>query len=119
MNADDSPVDREWSPTKLEWEQAGLAVQQEPTPLSLIARMVESGTLTAESVAVVKELVALKEHMEDRQAMRDFAENLVGLQGELSTFVATKPVPDKNGNVKYCSLEYHEIMAKVQPLLPA
>ena len=98
-------------------EPTGLAVQPDPTPLSLIAQMVASGSLSAESVAVVKELVALKEHMEDRQSQRDFAVNLVGLQGELSTFQATKPVPDKYGNVKYCSLEYHEIMAKVQPLL--
>jgi len=97
-------------------DETGLMVQ-DPTPLSLIAQMVASGTMSAESVAVVKELVALKEHMEDRQAERDFAAGLLALQGELSTFKATKAVPDKHGNIKYGTLEYHEIMEKVQPLL--
>jgi hypothetical protein len=98
-------------------ESTGLAVQQDPTPLSLIAQMVASGTMSAESVAVVKELVSLKEHMEDRQAEKDFAVDFGLLQGELGSFRPTKAVPDKYGNVKYTYLPYSEIMAAVQPLL--
>ena len=86
-------------------------------PMSLIARMVEAGAMSAESVAVVKELVALKEHMEDRQAEQDFAQAFAGLQSELGTFQATKAVPDKQGNTRYTYLPYDEIMAKVSPLL--
>jgi hypothetical protein len=96
----------------------GLVVHtSEPTPLALIAKMVEAGQLTSESVSVVKELVALKEHMEDRQAEMDFASNFAGLQAELGSFKATKAVPDKQGNTKYCYLPYEEIMASVKPLL--
>lgn len=98
-------------------DETGLSVQPDPTPLSLIARMVESGTMTAEGVAVVKELVALKEHMEDRQSEKDFAVNFASLQAELGSFRPTKAVPDKNGNVKYLYLPYDAIMAVVQPLL--
>ena len=97
-------------------DETGLMVQ-DPTPLSLIAQMVASGTMSAESVAVVKELVALKEHMEDRQAEKDFAADFAALQGELGSFRPTKAVPDKYGNVKYLYLPYGEIMAAVQPLL--
>ena len=89
----------------------------EPTPLALIAKMVESGSLSAEHVSVVKELVALKEHMEDRQAEKDFAEAFSELQANLTSFQATRAVPDKHGDARYCYLPYEEIMAKVQPLL--
>jgi len=91
--------------------------EQEPTPLALIARMVEAGQLTQESVSVVKELVSLKEHMEDRQAERDFAAAFVDLQAELGSFKATKAVPDKQGNTRYTYAPYEQIMAVVQPLL--
>lgn len=99
-------------------EPTGLAVQhQDPTPLSLIATMLESGKLTQESVAVVQQLVALREHMEDRQSEKDFAQDFAALQAELGSFKPTKPVPDKYGNVKYVYLPYGDIMAVVQPLL--
>jgi hypothetical protein len=96
-----------------------LAVQSsaDPTPLTLIAKMMESGKLTAESVAVAEKLMAMQEHIEDRQAERDFAQAFAGLQSELTSFQATKAVPDKNGNTRYTYLPYDEIMFKVRPLL--
>jgi hypothetical protein len=89
----------------------------DPTPLSLIAKLIESGSLTTESVAVAKELVALKEHMEDRQAEKDFATSFAAMQSELGAFQATKPVPDRNGNTRYMYLPYEEIMGRIQPIL--
>lgn len=76
----------------------------DPTPLALIAKMLDSGKLTTESVAVAKELVALREHMEDRQAEKDFAEAFSLLQSELGSFQATKAVPDRNGHTRYMYL---------------
>ncbi len=98
-------------------EPTGLAVQPDPTPLSLIAQMVNAGAMSEQSVAVVEKLVSLQQRMEDRQAEKDFAYNFVRLQGELSTFVATKPVPDKHGNIKFYTLPFHEIMEVVRPIL--
>jgi len=97
--------------------QTALVVHSEPTPLALIAKMVESGQLTPESVSVVKELVALKEHMEDRQSENDFAVSFAAMQGELGVFQATKIVPGKDGKKRYAFAPYEEIMAGVKPLL--
>jgi hypothetical protein len=72
--------------------------------------------MTTESVAVAKELVALREHMEDRQAEQDFAQAFADLQAQLSSFRPTKAVPDRSGGVRYMYLPYEEIMAVVQPL---
>ena len=86
------------------------------SPLSLIERMIDSGKLTPESVSVVERLVALHEHMADKNAERDFALAFAALQSELKAFRATKTVPDKYGNTRYTYLPYDEIMAAVNPL---
>ncbi len=98
-------------------EQLALVTPQGASPLSLIERMIESGKLTAESVAVVERLVALQEHMLDKDAEHKFAEAFAALQGDLGTFNATKAVPGKNGETRYTYLPYDEIMARVAPLL--
>jgi ERF superfamily len=89
------------------------------SPLSLIARMIDSGKLTAESVSVVERLVALQEHMLEKAAEQAFAQSFAALQAELGSFNATKVVPDKEGFKKYTYLPYEEIMARVTPLLQA
>ena len=89
------------------------------SPLSLIARMIDSGKLTAESVSVVERLVALQEHMLEKAAEQAFAQSFAALQAELGSFNATKGVPDRDNNIKYTYLPYEEIMARVTPLLQA
>lgn len=100
-------------------KQASLEIVAPPgaSPLSLIERMIDSGKMTAESVSVVERLVALQEHMLEKQAEQQFAEAFAKLQSDLGTFNANKIVPDKQGNKRYTYLPYEEIMARVTPLL--
>jgi hypothetical protein len=93
-----------------------LVVPETASPLSLIAKLIDSGKLTAESVGVVERLVALQEHMAEKSAEREFAVAFSALQGELKTFRATREVPTKAGGVKFAYLPYEEIMASVDPL---
>jgi hypothetical protein len=102
--------------------QGELVVHQpaEPTPMAMIGSIVDlakSGQLTPEALAAMQKVIEMKEHMEDRQAEKDFAVAFAALQSELTTFRATKVVPGKNDAVRYTYLPYEEIMAKVRPLL--
>lgn len=92
-----------------------LAVVQ-ASPAELIRAVIDKG-VTAESVGVVERLVALAERQEARQAEKQFAAAFVALQNEMPAVKASKPVPDKNGNLKYKFAPYEEIMEQVKPLL--
>lgn len=75
------------------------------------------GGVTAENVAVVKELVALQERMEAREAEKAFARAFNALQAEMPPVQAVKPVPDRDGNIKYHFAPYEHIMEQVRPFL--
>lgn len=98
-----------------EMPQTQLAVVQ-PSPAELIRAVIDKG-VTLESVGVVERLVALAERQEQRQAEKDFAAAFVALQSEMPRIFKTKPVPDKNGNLKYKFAPYEDIMDAVKPLL--
>ena len=88
----------------------------QPSPAELIRAVIDKG-LTAEGVSVIERLVALQEHINDKDYERQFAVAFAALQGELGTFNATREVPDKHGGVRYAYLPFDEIMRRVQPLL--
>ena len=108
---------------KNEPESLALQIQAPDTspaivsPLSLIERMIDSGKLTAESVSVVERLVALHEHMQDKNAERDFATDFAAMQKAIPQIRATKSVPDKHGNIRFSFAPYEEIMAQAGPIL--
>ena len=87
----------------------------QPSPAELIRAVIDKG-LTAEGVNVIERLVALQEHINDKDAEKQFAVAFAALQGELGTFNATREVPDKHGGVRYTYLPYEEIMRSVRPL---
>jgi len=91
-------------------------VPAQPSPAELIRAVIDKG-LTAEGVSVIERLVALQEHINDKDAEKQFAVAFAALQGALGTFNATKEVPDKHGGVKYSYLPFDVIMSRVQPLL--
>lgn len=106
--------------TELVPHQPGqLAEAQPPQQLNVaavLAAAVSQG-VTAENVAVVKELVALQERMEGRESERQFARAFNALQAEMPAIRAVTPVPDKMGNIKYHFAKYEDIMEQVRPLL--
>lgn len=87
-----------------------------PSPLDMLQAMVQRG-VTTENAAAFEQLVKLSEHMEDRQAEKEFAAAFKALQSEMTRVKATKPVPNNDGSVRYNFAPYEEIMEQVRPLL--
>lgn len=76
-----------------------------------------SGGITAENVAVVRELIEMQRQMRAEDAQRDFAAAFARLQADCAPVKASKQVPDNSGNVRYSYAPYEEIMRQVSPLL--
>jgi len=98
-------------------EAAPLAVNRpQPTVGDMLQAVIEKG-ITSENVAAMGELVKLYERMEDKKAEKEFAAAFVRLQAETRVVKATKPVPNKDGSIRYTFAPFEEIMATVGPLL--
>ena len=94
-----------------------LAVQ-EPSVGSMLQKFIESG-ITTDNVAAFEKLCEIKERMENKEAERDFNAAFSKLQSQLPQVMATKPVPNKDGTLRYKFAPYEEIMLLVQPHLTA
>lgn len=120
MKRDQPPEDPEIvPPEELAVERRQAMPVAEPTPIQLIERLI-TGPITAEGVGAIKELVALKEHMEDRKEQRDalkaFNTAFTKLQRIMPSIKADAAVMKDNRVLyRYCSFE--EIWAQVQPHL--
>lgn len=86
-------------------------VMRQPCPAEMMQAMIEKG-VTQENAAAFRELVLLSEHMEDRNAQRQFTAAFVALQAELPTIVATTVIPNRG---KYEKFE--DVMKQIQPFL--
>ena len=84
--------------------------------LQIVQKVIDSG-VTAEGVNVVKELLAMQERIEDRNAKKEYAAALVDLQSETGKIPATKGVPDNDRKIRYHFAPYEDLMDRVQPLL--
>lgn len=73
--------------------------------------------VTAENVAALDSIVNLYERVQSRESEKEFNRAFSELQSELLPVQAVRPVPDKNGNIKYKYADYRDIMEQVQPLL--
>lgn len=98
-------------------EQAPALITHGKDPVARMLSAVIDKGVTQESVGALKELCALYERMQDRDAERQFAEAFVKLQAELPRVQAVRPVPDKHGNVKYHFAPYEDIMDEIRPFL--
>lgn len=95
-----------------------LAVAQSPEPsVALMLQTVIEKGVTAENVAALESLVGLYDRMQAKQAEKQFAKAFAELQSEMPRVVATKPVPNKDGTVRYRFAPYEEILEQVQPYL--
>jgi hypothetical protein len=73
--------------------------------------------VSAENVAAVEAIVKLYERMEERSSEKEFAQAFVQLQGEMPKVQATKPVPNKDGSVRFRFAPFEDLMAQVGPIL--
>jgi hypothetical protein len=78
-----------------------------PTPAEMMATMIDRG-VTQENVAAFKELVVLSEHMEDRNAIRQFNAAFAKLQTELPTITA-KTIIQNRGKYE----RFEDVMAVI------
>lgn len=89
-----------------------------PNMLQMMQSLIASGK-AQENVEVLGKLLEYQRSMEDRQAEKDFAAAFVALQAEMPKVQATRPVPNKDGTVRYHFAPFEEIMKQVQPMLKA
>lgn len=72
--------------------------------------------ITADNTTAVKEVAALFERQQEKQAEREFAEAFVKLQREIPRVQATKAVPNDDGTVRYKYAPLDEIEEQVKPI---
>lgn len=93
-----------------------LAVRSEPSVALMMQAVIEKG-VTSDNVAALEKLCDLYERVEAKKSEREFAKDFAALQAEMPQIVATKPVPNKDGTIRYRFAPFEEIMRQVQPLL--
>lgn len=101
-------------------QPAQLAQQSEQPPTLNVAAVLQAavaGGVSADNVAVVEKLIALQERMEERAGQKAFARAFNALQAEMPAVQAVKPVPDRDGNIKYHFAPFEHIMEQVRPFL--
>lgn len=86
-------------------------------PVAKMLEAVIAKGVTAESVGVVERLVDLYERMQAKDAEKQFAAAFVALQSDMPPIQAVKPVPNRDGTIRYKFAPYEEIMDKVKPFL--
>lgn len=89
---------------------------QERSIVSLMESVIAGG-ITTDSVSVLERMMALHERNQAKMAEQAFARAFSDLQSDMPSIDATKPVPNKDGTLRYKFAPYEEIMAKVKPLL--
>jgi hypothetical protein len=87
----------------------------QPTPAEMMQSMIDRG-VTQENAAAFKELVLLSEHMEDRNAKKEFARAFAALQRDIPRIKATKIIPDRNGGMRSSFAPFEEIDAQARPI---
>lgn len=88
----------------------------EPSIGLMLQKVIDRG-VTTENVAALEKLCDLYERVEAKKSERLFNEAFTKLQSELPNVAATKPVPNRDGTVRYVFAPYESIMEVVKPLL--
>ncbi len=92
-----------------------LAIREEPSVALMLQGIIEKG-ITAESVAVMGQLVALKERMDAKQAEKDFVSDFVALKQAMPAIHAIKAVLNKDGSIRYQFAPLEEIDRILRPV---
>jgi hypothetical protein len=97
-------------------ELATVGSGSEPSLGHMLQAFIEKG-VTEQNVAAFERLVALHERGQAKQAEREFAAAFVALQSDMPQIDAVKPVPNRDGSIRYKFAPYEEIMDKAKPVL--
>lgn len=99
-------------------EPGELAVRQPPSdPVAkMLSGIIEKG-VTADNVAAFDKLLDVYERLQDKDAERQFAAAFIALQADMPGIRASKPVPGKDGSIRYFFAPFEAIMEEVSPLI--
>ena len=86
-------------------------------PIAPMLQAITTAGVTAENVTALEKLLDVYERMENKRAEREFAAAFAALQESIPNVVARKPVPTKDGSIKFVFAPYEDIMDVVKPLL--
>lgn len=98
--------------SKNDWIEANK--QQSLGVSSMLQAIIEKG-ITPENAAALEQLVGLYERMEAKRAEREFASAMVALKQEMPAITADKPVPNRDGTVRYCYAPLESIDSVLRP----
>ena len=90
--------------------------RQDSSVLDMMKQVIEREN-PVDTAGALEQLVKLKEHMEDRDARREFFQAFARVQARLQTVVATMPVPDKNGNIRWYVALFPDVLDAIEPVL--
>ena len=90
---------------------ASLAVSEAPSLTQMLSAVIQGG-VTADNVGVLKEMLAIHERMEMRNAEKDFNSAFVRLQNDLPVIVASSIIPNRGRYERF-----EDVMHVVGPLL--
>jgi len=94
-----------------------LARMPEPSVGALMQQVVSAG-ITPDTVSVMKDLIAMKNDLEEREARKDFARAFVQMQKEMPSVKAIKAVMDGD-KVRYYFAPFEHIREEARPILTA
>ena len=94
-----------------------IASSPAPSAADILSGIVRAG-VTSENVSAMKEVVAMMERQEDKNAEKAFAAAFVKLQAAVKTVKALRPVT-VNGTVRYMFAPFEDLMDGVAPHLEA
>ena len=87
----------------------------QPSVADMLRAVVDKG-ITQENVGALEKLCDLYERMEAKNAEKEFAAAFVQLQQDIPTIMGGRPIPDRNGQVKFRYANFEDIDAIVRPI---
>lgn len=92
------------------------APMQETNILQMMRDVIARPNAT-DAAGALEQLVKLKEHVEDRDARKEYFQAFARVQKKLQTIVATMVVPDARGNTRWMVAPIQDIQDAIKPVL--
>lgn len=97
-------------------EPLAVVARPEPSVANMLQAVIERGVTDA-NVQALERLVALYERTQERDAIKEYARAFKALQAEMPKVHAVRPVPNKDGSIRYKFAPFEDIMKQVAPYL--